>query len=133
MTPKHKSVLKAIAFFLFAFFIFFVTAYLGKPLLTMVEDPVAFRALVEEKGLYARLLFLCESVTSHRQLTFVAGPRFLLDGVALENSVSDNSLFPKSELILRHLRISFLWDCSIPGTSHPSIPVSLHHRGFPGG
>ena len=76
MTPKHKSVLKVIAFFLFAFFIFFVTAYLGKPLLTMVEDPVAFRALVEEKGLYARLLFVC--------LVFVQVVVALIPGEPLE-------------------------------------------------
>lgn len=57
---------------------------------------------------FAHLFFLCESMTSHQQLTFVAGLRFLLDGAALENSVPDNSLFPKSELILPHLRLSFL-------------------------
>ena len=76
MTPKHKSVLKAIAFFLFLLFIFFVTAYLGKPLLTMVEDPVAFRVLVEEKGLYARFLFVC--------LVFVQVVVALIPGEPLE-------------------------------------------------
>lgn len=76
MTPKHKGVLKAIAFFLFLLFIFFVTAYLGKPLLTMVEDPVAFRALVEEKGLYARFLFVC--------LVFVQVVVALIPGEPLE-------------------------------------------------
>lgn len=76
MTPKHKSILKAIAFFLFLLFIFFVTAYLGKPLLTMVDSPVAFRVLVEEKGLYARFLFVC--------LVFVQVVVALIPGEPLE-------------------------------------------------
>lgn len=59
MTQKHKQVAKLISVLLLLLFLLFVTAYLGKPLLTMVEDPEAFRTLVKEKGLYARFLFVC--------------------------------------------------------------------------
>lgn len=76
MTPKHKEILKLVSFFLAILFIFFVTAYLGKPLLTMVEDPEEFRALVEEKGLYARFLFVC--------LVFVQVVIALIPGEPLE-------------------------------------------------
>lgn len=58
MTKKHKQIAKGISFLLLVLFVFFVTAYLGKPLLTMAEDPEAFRELVREKGLYARILFV---------------------------------------------------------------------------
>lgn len=58
MTERHKQIVKIIAFVLLVLFVFIVTAYLGKPLLTMVEDPERFRDLVEEKGWYARLLFI---------------------------------------------------------------------------
>ncbi len=58
MTERHKQIVKIIAFVLLVLFVFAVTAYLGKPLLTMVEDPERFRDLVEEKGWYARLLFV---------------------------------------------------------------------------
>lgn len=58
MTERHKQIAKIIAFVLLVLFVFAVTAYLGKPLLTMVEDPERFRDLVEEKGWYARLLFM---------------------------------------------------------------------------
>lgn len=58
MTQKHKQLAKLLAVFLLILFGLFVTVYLGKPLLTMVEDPEAFRRLVEENGWYARLLFI---------------------------------------------------------------------------
>lgn len=58
MTKKHKQLVKLLAVFLLILFGLFVTVYLGKPLLTMVEDPEEFRRLVEENGWYARLLFI---------------------------------------------------------------------------
>ncbi len=58
MTQKHKQIAKILSFFILVLFVFFVTAYLGKPLLTMVEDPEKFRNLVEEKGFLSRLLFV---------------------------------------------------------------------------
>lgn len=76
MTERHKQIAKIIAFVLFVLFLFVVTAFLGKPLLTMVEDPEAFRGFVEEKGWYARLLFVA--------LVFVQVVLALIPGEPLE-------------------------------------------------
>ena len=58
MTPLQKKIAKVIAFSLLLVFVFVVTAFLGKPLLTLVEDPEAFRELVKENGWASRLLFV---------------------------------------------------------------------------
>lgn len=58
MTGKHKKIVKIAALLVFGLFIAFVTVFLGKPLLTMVEDPDVFREMVEEDGLRARLVFI---------------------------------------------------------------------------
>ena len=76
MTPRHKNIAKGIALLVFILFIAFVTVFLGKPLLTMVEDPAAFRALAEENGLKAGLLFV--------SLVFVQVVVALIPGEPLE-------------------------------------------------
>ncbi len=76
MTQKHKRIVKILAVFIFVLLGLFVTVYLGKPLLTMVEDPQAFRTLVEENGWYARILFVC--------LVFVQVVVALIPGEPLE-------------------------------------------------
>jgi len=76
VTQKHKRIVKAIAFLILILFGFAVTAFLGKPLLTMVEDPFAFRELVEESAWYARLLFVA--------LVFVQVVVALIPGEPLE-------------------------------------------------
>ncbi|MBQ3075254.1 MAG: TVP38/TMEM64 family protein [Clostridia bacterium] len=58
MTLQHKRIVKIIAVFLLILLVALITFFLGRPLLTMVEDPEAFRALVEKNALGARLLFI---------------------------------------------------------------------------
>ncbi|MBE6712453.1 MAG: TVP38/TMEM64 family protein [Ruminococcaceae bacterium] len=58
MKQRHKIIAKILAVSVLILFCVFVSVFLGKPLLTMVEDPEAFRQMVEEDGIRARLLFV---------------------------------------------------------------------------
>lgn len=76
-------------------------------------------------------------MTSQQQPTFAARLRFLLDGAALENSVSDNPSSPNLNFILPYLRLSLSSTrSSVPELSHlptlaplnNSAPVSGDNR-----
>ncbi len=58
MTEKQKKTVSILAVLLFLFFFIAITVFLGKPLLSLFEDPEVFRAWVEEKGWGARFLFV---------------------------------------------------------------------------
>ncbi len=58
LTEKHKKALGILSFLLFLGFLVFVSVFFGKPLLSFVEDPEAFRAWVEEKGFLSRVVFM---------------------------------------------------------------------------
>ena len=58
MNEKQKKIAGAFVFAALGLFFLGVTVFLGKPLLSLVEDPEVFRAWVEEKGWVARLIFI---------------------------------------------------------------------------
>lgn len=58
MTEKHRKILYLAAIFIFLAFMAATTWYVGKPMVSMAEDPEAFRAWVDASGLWGRLLFV---------------------------------------------------------------------------
>lgn len=82
MTDKQKKIVSVMAGAIFVLFFLFVTVFLGKPLLTLVEDPEAFRLWVESKGFLGKLVFV-GMVTLQVVVALIPGePLELCAGVA---------------------------------------------------
>jgi uncharacterized membrane protein YdjX (TVP38/TMEM64 family) len=58
LTEKHKKTLAIIAFLVFCAFFVLVAVFLGRPLLSLVEDPESFRIWVKEAGFSSRIIFV---------------------------------------------------------------------------
>lgn len=58
MTEKHRKALSLVSLLLLLLFFLFITVFLGKPLMSFLKDPEAFRLWVEEKGWLARVFFV---------------------------------------------------------------------------
>ncbi len=55
---ERKKILGLGAFVLFLAFMFFVTWFIGKPMIRFVEDPLLFQQWVDTYGVWGRLLFV---------------------------------------------------------------------------
>ena len=58
MTDKQKKIIYFIAVFLFVLFMVVIAVFIGKPMVTLAEDPEAFRAWVDASGIWGRVLFV---------------------------------------------------------------------------
>lgn len=58
MTDKHKKMIGIFAIICFVAFILAVFWFIGRPMITFVEDPDQFRTWVEDKGFWGQLAFV---------------------------------------------------------------------------
>lgn len=58
LNETHKKAIAIIAFLVFFAFFVLVAVFLGRPLLSLVEDPEEFRIWVEEKGFLSKIIFV---------------------------------------------------------------------------
>ncbi len=57
-TERHRKALSVLALIVTVLFFLSITVFLGKPLLSLFRDPEVFRTWVEERGFWARILFV---------------------------------------------------------------------------
>lgn len=58
MTEKHRKIVYFIAILIFIAFMALITVFVGGPLIEFAEDPEAFRAWVDDRGIWGRVIFV---------------------------------------------------------------------------
>ena len=58
MTEKNKKLVYLLAVAVFILFMAGIGWFVGRPMVTLAQDPVAFRAWVDDAGIWGRLLFV---------------------------------------------------------------------------
>ena len=58
MTDKHKKLAAVASILIFVLFCAAVGYYIGVPMVSLAEDPAAFRSLVDSYGVWGKLIFV---------------------------------------------------------------------------